>query len=150
MSLSQQIVADIKDAMKAKNQVALTTLRSLKSAIQNATIEKYGADGELDEAEAIALVRKAIKQRQESARSFRDAGRDDLADKEEAEIVILDQYLPKPLSEEETADLVASTLEELGVTSRKGMGAVMKALQEKVAGRVDNKVLSQMVMDRLS
>ena len=148
--LSTQIVADLKEAMKAKDQTTLTVLRSLKSAIQMATIEKYGADGELDDAEAMAVVRKAIKQRQDSIASFEAAGRDDLVKQEVAEIEILEKYLPAPLSEEEIQGLVESTIAELGATSKKDMGKVMKALQEKTEGRADNRVLSQEVGKRLS
>jgi len=149
-NLSQRIVDDLKEAMKSKDTVALSTLRSVKTAIQNATIEKYGAEGELDEAEAVNIIRKAIKQRQESLRSFREAGREDLAEKEEQEIAVLEKYLPRPLSQEEMERLVAEVIGELGVTSRKDMGKVMKELGERAAGRADNKVLSQMVMERLS
>lgn len=149
-SLSQQISDSLKEAMKAKDQVTLATLRSLKSAIQLATIEKYGADGQLEDSEAVAVVRKAIKQRNDSVSSFRDAGREDLATKEEAEIKILERFLPQPLTRAEMELLVAEVIGELGVTLRKDMGKVMKLLGERSAGRADNKVLSQMVMERLS
>lgn len=149
-SLSQQISESLKEAMKAKDQVTLATLRSLKSAIQLATIEKYGADGQLEDAETIAVIRKAIKQRHDSVSSFRDAGREDLAEREEAEIRVLEKYLPQPLSQAEMELLVAEVINELGVTLRKDMGKVMKLLGERASGRADNKVLSQMVMERLS
>lgn len=149
-SLSQQISESLKEAMKAKDQVTLATLRSLKSAIQLATIEKYGADGQLDDTEALAVIRKAIKQRNDSISSFRDAGRGDLAEREESEIKVLERYLPQPLSQAETELLVGEVIAELGVTLRKDMGKVMKLLAERAGGRADNKVLSQMVMERLS
>jgi uncharacterized protein len=148
-NLSQQISESLKEAMKAKDQVTLSTLRSLKSAIQLATIEKHGADGQLEDPEVIAVIRKAIKQRHDSISSFRDAGRADLAEKEEAEIKVLERYLPQPLSREEMELLVAEVIGELGVTLRKDMGKVMKLLGERAGGRADNKVLSQMVMERL-
>ena len=149
-SLSQQISESLKEAMKAKDQVTLATLRSLKSAIQLATIEKHGADGELDNSEALAVIRKAIKQRNDSISSFRDAGRGDLAEREEAEIKVLERYLPQPLSQAEMELLVGEVIAELGVTLRKDMGKVMKLLTERAGGRADNKLLSQMVMERLS
>ncbi len=148
--LSKQIMADIKTAMKAKDQVTLTTLRSLKAEMQKVTIEKYGADGELDEAETIAVVRKAIKQRQDSIASYEEAARNDLAEKEKAEIEVLEKYLPTPLSPEEITALVDAAIEETGATSKKEMGQVMKLVQERAAGRAEGKVLSQEVGKRLS
>lgn len=147
--LSQQIVDQMKEAMKAKDQVRLMVLRSLKAAIQTVTIEKYGASGELDDAEVIAVVRKAIKQRQDSVASFREAQRTDLLEKEEAEIKILESFLPTPLTQEEIVKLVEATIAEMGATSKKDMGAVMKSLQEKTGGRADGKTLSQEVGKRL-
>ena len=149
-SLAQQIVTDIKDAMKAKDKAALTVLRSLKSELQKTTIEKYGADGELNEAESLAVVRRAIKQRQDSVASFREAGREELAANEESEIAALENYLPKQLSPDEVEKLVDEVIAEVGATSKKEMGLVMKTLQEKVAGRADNKTISQLVNARLS
>tara|TARA_R110002096_G_scaffold4501_13_gene21138 strand:+ start:2483 stop:2938 length:456 start_codon:yes stop_codon:yes gene_type:complete len=148
-TLSQQIVTDIKDAMKAKDAPRLTVLRSLKSAIQMATIEKHGADGELNEADTMGIVRKAIKQRQDSIASFKEAGRDELAANEAAEIVVLESYLPAAMTEDEIGKLVDEVIAEVGATSKKEMGAVMKQLQEKAAGRADNKLLSKLVMERL-
>ena len=90
-------MGDIKEAMKAKDQTALTVLRALKSAVKYAAIEKGGADAELEDGEAMAVVRKQIKQRNDSLESYESAGRADLADKEKAEIEILERYLPAPL-----------------------------------------------------
>ncbi|MEM7011621.1 MAG: GatB/YqeY domain-containing protein [Verrucomicrobiota bacterium] len=149
-NLAQQIVTDIKDAMKAKDKAALTVLRSLKAEIQKETIAKYGADGELDENESLAVVRRAIKQRNDSVASFKDAGRDELAETEAAEIKVLEKYLPAQLDEDELGKIVDDVIAEVGATSKKEMGQVMKALQEKVAGRADNKSISQAVMQRLS
>lgn len=148
-SLTQRITTDIKEAMKNKDQAALNVIRSLKSAIQLATIEKYGAGGELDEAESVAVIRKAIKQRQDSVASFEAGGRPELAAAEKAEIAVLEQYLPEELSEEEVLKLVEETISTLGATTRKEMGAVMKVLQERIAGRADNKSVSRFVGERL-
>ena len=148
-SLSQRITTDIKEAMKAKDQVALNVVRSLKSAIQMATIEKYGASGELDDTEAVAVIRKAIKQRQDSVASFEAGGRPELAATEKAEIAILEGYLPAAMSETEIQAIVDAAIAELGASTRKDMGGVMKLVQERIAGRADNKIVSQKVGERL-
>lgn len=148
--LDQKIGEDLKDAMRAKDSIALMVLRALKSAIKYAAIEKGGADAELDEVEAMAVIRKQIKQRQDSVEEYKKGGRDELVEKESAEIVVLEKYLPVALSEEEVSAMIDASVAEVGATSRKEMGAVMKVLQEKVAGRADNKTLSQEVMKRLS
>lgn len=149
-TLDEKIMADIKDAMRSKNQTALSVLRALKSAIKYAAIEKGGADAVLDDSEALAVVRKQIKQRQDSVASFESAQRADLADKEKAEISVLEGYLPAPLSEDELNTLVDQAVSEVGATSRADMGKVMKILQQSTEGRADGKLLSQAVMKRLS
>lgn len=149
-TISDQIMEQLKTAMREKDTTASTVLRALKSAIKYAAIEKYGADGDLDEAEATAVVRKQIKQRQDSIESYRSANREDLAAREEAEIVILERFLPQPLGAEELSALVADVVRETGATSRKDMGNVMKILNERAAGRVDGKTLSSEVMKHLS
>ena len=149
-SLSERVMDDLKGAMKAKDATALTVLRALKSAVKYAAIEKHGADGELGEADALAVVRKQIKQRQDSIESYEKAGRDDLAATEKAEIEVLENYLPAAMSEEDVVALVEACIAEVGAESKKEMGQVMKLLQEKAAGRADNKVLSQEVMKRLN
>ncbi|HAT19617.1 MAG: GatB/YqeY domain-containing protein [Roseibacillus sp.] len=148
--IATQLTEDLKDAMRARNPVALNTLRAVKSAIKNAAIEKGGADGELNEGEIVNLIRKQIKQRRESVEQFTKAGRTELADQEETEITILEHYLPAPLSPEEVNELVSTAIEESGASSRADMGRVMKILQERTAGRADGKSLSQAVMEKLS
>lgn len=136
--------------MRAKDTLALNTVRAVKSALKNASIEKGGADVELDGGEAISIVRKQIKQRQDSVEQFTKAGRTELAEQEEAEIGILERYLPAALSEEELTAMVAAAISETGATGRSDMGKVMKILQEQAAGRVDGRTLSQAVMQKLS
>jgi len=148
--LNQQIDTDLKDAMRARDTLQMTVLRSLKSAIKYAAIEKGGADAELDETEALAVIRKQIKQGQDSVEEYKKGGRPELVEKEEAEIAVLEKYLPAALGEEEVIAMVEAAVAEVGATSRKEMGAVMKVLQQTAAGRVDNKTLSQEVMKRLS
>ena len=150
MSLSEKITSDIKDAMRAKNSTKLAVLRSLKTALTNYTIEKYGADGELEASEDIGVVRTAIKQRQDSIEKFEAAGRNELAEQEKLEADILEEYLPTAMTEDEISKLIEDTIQEVGASSRKDMGQVMKLLQNKTQGRVDNKTLSSGVMDRLT
>lgn len=148
--LNQQIGEDLKDAMRAKDAIALMVLRALKSAIKYAAIEKGGADAELDEVEALAVIRKQIKQRQDSVEEYKKGDRAELVEKESAEIKVLEKYLPAALAEDEVNAMIDAAIAEVGATSRKEMGAVMKVLQDKIAGRADNKSLSQGVMQRLS
>lgn len=149
-TLNEQIMNDLKEAMKQKDQAAMTTLRALKSAIKYAAIEKVGADGELPEIDAIAVVRKQIKQRRDSVDQFTAGGRPDLAATESAEISVLERYLPAALSTAETEALVASVIAELGASSKQDMGRVMKALQDRSAGRADGRILSQLVAKALA
>ncbi len=150
MPLSQQIDADLKDAMRARDAAKLGVLRMLKSALKYAAIEKSGAEGVLDDAEATQVVRKQVKQRQDSIESFEKGGRAELAEKEKSELAILHAYLPAAMSAAELAELVRQTIAEIGATSKAQMGAVMKALAPKVAGRADGKTLSQEVQRQLA
>ena len=150
MSIADQLTEDLKTAMKAKDTVALNTLRALKSAVKNAAIEKGGADAVLDDAETVNVIRKQVKQRQDSIAQFEDAGRSELADKEKTEIAVLEKYLPAALSADEIGEIVSAAIAETGASSRADMGKVMKIVQEKAAGRADGKTLSQEVMKHLS
>lgn len=149
-TFAAQVMSDLKDAMKARDTVALTTLRALKTALTNAAIESGNKDNVVSDADALALVRKQIKQRNDSIEQFESAGRAELADNEKAEIVVLEKYLPAALSAEEVSTIVADAISETGASSRADMGKVMKIVQEKVAGRADGKALSQEVMKHLS
>jgi hypothetical protein len=150
MSLQKRIEEDLKDAMRAKDSIRLSVLRLLKAALKNAAIEKVSADGEPNDADAVAVIRKQVKQRQDSIESFEKGGRADLAEKEKAEIAVLSNYLPESMSTEELQKIVAETIAEVGATSRAQMGAVMKTLQPKIAGRADGKTLSAEVARQLS
>ena len=149
MTISERIDADLKDAMRAKDAGKLGVLRMLKSAMKYAAIEKSGAEGQLDDAEAMQVIRKQVKQRQDSIEGFEKGGRAELAAKEKEELAILSSYLPQAMSGEEVAAAVRETIAEVGATSRAQMGAVMKALQTKLAGRADGKTLSQEVQRQL-
>jgi uncharacterized protein YqeY len=150
MTLSQRVDEDLKDAMRAKNANRVGVLRMLKSALKYAAIEKSGAESELNDAESAQVVRKQVKQRQDSIKSFEKGGRAELAAKEKEELSILQSYLPKAMSAEELVKVVRETIAEVGATSKVQMGAVMKALQAKVAGRADGKTLSTEVQKQLS
>lgn len=148
--LSQKLTDDMKSAMREKDKVALNTIRMLKAALKNTSIEKGGVDVELSESEIVAVIRKEVKKRQDSIEQYESAGRSELADGEKAEIEVLEKYLPQPLTEEEIEKAVEEAIAEVGATSKKEMGQVMKLLQEKTGGRADGKTLSQAVQARLS
>ena len=150
MNLSQRVDEDLKEAMRARNASKLGVLRMLKSALTYAAIEKSGAEGKLTDAEAAQVIRKQVKQRQDSIESFEKGGRAELAAKEKEELSILNTYLPQAMSADELAKVVRETIAEVGATSKAQMGAVMKALQTKVAGRADGKMLSAEVQKQLS
>lgn len=150
MTLSQRIDSDLKEAMRAKDTTKLGVLRMLKSALKYVAIEKSGPEAELNDADAAQVLRKQAKQRQDSIESFDKGGRAELADKEREELSILNAYLPQAMSADEVAKVVRETIAELGAKSKAQMGAVMKALQAKVAGRVDGKTLSAEVQNQLS
>ena len=136
--------------MREKNATKLGVLRMLKAALTNAAIEKSGAQGQLSDADVTQVIRKQVKQRQDSIESFEKGGRPELASKEKEELSILQTYLPQQISGDEISKIVRETIAEVGATSKAQMGAVMKALQTKVAGRADGKTLSAEVQKRLS
>src|SRR3954467_15399646 len=148
-TISARIVEDLKTAMKAKDAMALNVVRGLKSALKYGAIEKAGADSELDDAEAIAVVRREIKKRQDSVEQYEKAARQDLADTEKAEIAVLEKYLPAAMSASELSKLVDDAIAETGATTKKDMGKVMKLVAERAAGRADGKTISAEVGKRL-
>jgi uncharacterized protein YqeY len=150
MMLQERVDSDLKEAMRAKDTTKLAVMRMLKSALKYAAIAKSDADAELSDAEAVQVIRKQVKQRQDSIESFEKAGRAELVEKEKKELSILNGYLPQPMSADEISKVVRETIAETGANSRAQMGAVMKALQTKVAGRVDGKALSAEVQKQLS
>src|SRR5678815_383453 len=125
MTLQERVDSDLKDAMRAKDVTKLGVLRMLKSALKYAAIAKSGAEAELSDAEAVQVIRKQAKQRQDSIESFEKGGRAELADKEKQELAILNTYLPQGMSPDELAKVVRETIAELGATSKAQMGAVM-------------------------
>ncbi len=150
MTFQAKIDQDLKEAMKAKQVERLGVIRMLKSALKNMAIEKGGTTFELDDASALAVVRKELKKRQDSIEGFEKGNRPELAAKEKSEAEILAAYLPQSLTAEEVAALVQSAIAETGATSKAQMGAVMKLATERAAGRADGKALSAAVNARLS
>ena len=150
MSLQKQVDEDIKSAMKAREVEKLGVLRMLKAALKNAAIEKGGADSVLDDMEVLAVIRKQVKQRQDSIQGFEKGNRPELAQKEKDEVEILNSFLPKPLTESEIAAIVQESISETGATSKKEMGSVMKVASKKAEGRADGRTLSQAVQKALS
>jgi len=147
MGLKEQINNDLKEGIKRKDKVRTDTLRGLKSAIRYAEIEE-GSD--LEETGILAVVAKQAKQRRDSIAEFEKANRTDLVEQESAELVILEQYLPAQLSEEEIKEKAKVVIAELGVTDIKGMGQVMKQLMADLKGQADGKVVNQIVRQLLN
>jgi uncharacterized protein YqeY len=148
MPLLDRLQTEMIAAMKTKSEARLGALRLMKSALKKHEIDSMKP---LDEAAEMQVLNVLIKQRRESADVFRKAGRDELADKEEAELKLIEEFMPASASEEELNDAVASAVQETGATSAKQMGVVMKAAQAKLAGkRVDGKVLSDKVRSKLA
>ena len=146
--MMEKIAADMKEAMRAKDAARLSTLRLLKSAVEYHKIEKK--QEQLTDADVTAIIKKQIKQRQDSIESFEKGGRADLVEKEKAELVVLKSYLPEELSAAQVEEVVKATIAEVGATTKTDMGKVMKAVQAKLAGRADNRLVSQLVSANLA
>jgi uncharacterized protein YqeY len=148
MSLESRIMEDLKTAMKAKDQAAMRAIRAIKSAILLKQTDGTGA--EINDGEEIKLLQKLVKSRKESLDIYEKQNRPDLAKIEEDEIAIIERYLPTAMSEEEARVLVAQIISETGANSMKDMGAVMAEATSRAAGRVDGKLLAQLVRQKLS
>lgn len=147
MSLKQQIIADLTTSMKAQDAPRTSTLRMVKAAMMNREIEK---GGELDDEEMAKLLRSMVKQRRDSVEQFEKGGRQELADKEKAEIEIIDAYLPQAAAREEIEAAVAAAISESGAATMKDMGRVMKAVQAALAGKnADGRTVSEIVKAKL-
>jgi uncharacterized protein len=150
MSLSEKIQKDMTDAMRARDEQRLSCLRMVKAALKNKEIEKRGP---LDDKEALGVLSTLIKQRKDSIEQFTKGGRQELADKEAAEIKVIESYMPKALSEQEIAATVKATIAEMDSPTMKDMGTVMKNAMAKFAAagaRVDGKVVSEAVKRELA
>ncbi len=147
MSLKEQITNQMKEAMKAKDQVRLDTLRFLQSAVKNREIELR--PNPITEEEILGVIKKLVKQRKESIEQYQQGGRADLVAKEQAELKILEEFLPQSLSPEQTEALVASVIQELQASSMKDMGLVIKTVIARANGAADNKLVSELVKKKL-
>ena len=146
MSLLTDINEDIKTAMKSRDKERLSVLRMIKASLQNEAIKN---GGELSEKQEISVLSREKKQRNESLEEFQNAGREDLVQPLKKEILIVNEYLPEQLSEEEVARLVKETIAETGAQSPKDMGKVMSALMPKTKGKADGKLVSKLVKENL-
>lgn len=149
-TIYDQITAGMKAAMLGKDTVTLGALRSLKAALQNAQVARGNAHELLPDNEAQNVVRKQIKQREDSISMYEKAGRAELAEKEQAEIKALSVFLPAEMTEEEVMPILKTVIAELGATSKKDMGRVMKEMQARTAGAAPGKLLSRLVGSLLS
>ena len=148
MSLQDKIQSDIADAMRSKDSLKLGVLRMMKAAVMNKKVEKMK---ELDEPEVLAVFNSLVKQRKDSIDQFRKGGREELAQKEEAEIKVIESYLPVAASDDDIRRAIGEAVEETGAASIKDMGKVMKATQARLAGKtVDGARVSQMVKEKLA
>jgi len=148
MSLEQKIMAEMKDAMKAKNESLLRGLRAIKAEIIKAKTEP-GAGGEIDEATEQKFLQKMMKQRRDSYEIFEKQGRKDLSDKEKEEMDLIERFLPKQMTEEEIKQAVATIISETGASSAADMGKVMGVASKKLAGKADGKTISVIVKQLL-
>ncbi|MCF8716012.1 GatB/YqeY domain-containing protein [Joostella atrarenae] len=149
MSLQDKVMAEMKTAMKSKDTVALTALRSVKSELLLAQSSAGGKDG-MSEEDEIKLLQKLVKQRKDSAAIYTEQGRADLAEPEMAEAAILEKFLPEQLSEEEVAVIVDAVIAKTGAEGMKDMGKVMGMASKELAGKADGKTISTVVKSRLS
>ncbi len=149
MGLEQQVMAEMKDAMKAKNEGVLRALRSIKAEIIKAKTDP-GAGGEIDEATEQRFLQKMMKQRRDSLEIFEKQGRADLAEKEKEEMVVIEKFLPKQLSEAEVKDAVTKIIASTGASSPADMGKVMGVASKQLAGLADGKTISTIVKELLA
>ena len=149
MGLQDKVMTEMKAAMKAKDTVALESLRAIKSAILLAKTET-GAGAELSEEEEVKLIQKLVKQRKDSATIYQQQGREDLAGPELAQVAVIEKFLPEQLSEEEIEKVVVKTIETVGASGMQDMGKVMGIVSKELAGQADGKTISSIVKAKLS
>jgi hypothetical protein len=146
MSLNERLNEDMKQAMKDKDKFRLSVIRMLRSSIKNVEIDQRRP---LEDSEVLDILQREVKQRKDSLQEFKKAGRDDLVESVQAEIAIINEYLPKQLTEEEIKAVVQQTIQEVGASSKADMGKVMGALMPKVKGRADGRLVNQIVQQFL-
>ena len=151
--MEERIQKDIMSAMKEKNEVRLAALRAVKTAIMQTKTSpnfKGDRDANLPDADVLKIMQKLVKEREESFNIYISAGRNDLADKEHKEMLIIKEYLPKPLTEDELNTIVKEVISEVGATTMKDMGKVMSVVSQRVNGRADGSIISKMVRSILA
>lgn len=149
MGLQDKVMEQMKTAMKAKDKVALESLRAIKSALLLAQTEAGSGDG-LSEEEEVKLVQKLVKQRKDSAAIFQEQGRNDLAEPELAQVAVIEQFLPAQLSEDEIKKVVVAVIANTGAEGMKDMGKVMGMVSKQLAGQADGKTISTIVKSKLA
>ena len=149
MALEQQVMTEMKDAMKSKNEAVLRSLRAIKAEIIKAKTDP-GAHGEIDEATEQKFLQKMMKQRRDSFEIFTQQGREDLASKEKEEMDVIEKFLPKQMSEEEIRQAVAAIISTTGASTAADMGKVMGAASKQLAGKADGKTISSIVKEMLA
>lgn len=147
MSLAGQLTEAMKEAMKAKDALRLGAIRLIRTAVKNREIDERR---ELDDKEVIGVISSLVKQRRESAQLYREGNRPDLAEKEEQELIVLQEFLPAQIGEEEIRAIIEDAVTETGASSMKDMGKVMKVVTGKTVGRADGRLVSDLVKARLS
>ena len=150
MSLQKQVMDEMKLAMKAKDTVALESLRAIKSSLLLLQTDKGAAEGGISEEEEIKLIQKLVKQRKDSAAIYKDQGREDLAAPELAQAAVIEKFLPAQLGEEEIEKVVVATIAATSATSMKDMGRVMGIVSKELVGQADGKTISSIVRKHLS
>ncbi|WP_421811144.1 GatB/YqeY domain-containing protein [Flagellimonas sp.] len=149
MGLQEKVMTEMKAAMKAKDTVALESLRAVKSAILLTKTDKGGGN-ELSEEEEVRLVQKLVKQRKDSAAIYQEQGREDLAEPELAQVAVIEKFLPEQLTQEEIEKVVAMTIDSVGASGMQDMGKVMGIVSKELAGQADGKTISAIVKAKLS
>jgi uncharacterized protein YqeY len=147
MSLSQRLNETMKEAMRAKDSLRLNTIRQIRTSVKNKEIDERR---ELDDQEIIGVISMLVKQRKESAQLYREGARPELAEKEEQELAVLQEFLPAQLGEEEIRSIIEEAVTETGAASMKDMGKVMKVVTGRTLGRADGRLVSELVKVRLS
>lgn len=151
MALKDQIIADLKEAMKQKQQERLRVLRSLKAKLLEKEIsERKGGEGELSDEQAVEVLMKAAKQRKESIEQFEEGDREDLAENERKELAIIESYLPEMLSEDEIREVARKKIDEMGAEDMSDMGRVMGAMMQELKGQAEGSKVSKVVKEELS
>lgn len=146
-TLLEAIDTDLKDAMRSKDKVRLRTLRSLRAALKNEEIDQRqeGSESTVSEQDQLAVLRKQVNQREDSIEQYEEAGRDDLVEKEKAELAVLEEYMPEQMTDEELEDTLREIIEDVGAESMADMGAVMGRAMSELRGRVDGNRVQQLV-----